>query len=184
MLGSLVVSASSVCIACLLCWMVHGKYRVNEGFLKWINKYLGKVKIPLKKSVEEKMLESVLSKIRRRSFHKISLKSDSTRMANESISLTDTVASRVMQEANHNDEKQMENLLKDMNGIMKSIEEDIHYLVLEKVRQKFSTDEIAKEEWKALAVVLNRFSGIILSLINIGMLIYAGLVMLTPFNGF
>ena len=89
-----------------------------------------------------------------------------------------------MQEANHNDEKQMENLLKDMNGIMKSIEEDIHYLVLEKVRQKFSTDEIAKEEWKALAVVLNRFSGIILSLINIGMLIYAGLVMLTPFNGF
>ena len=68
--------------------------------------------------------------------------------------------------------------------VMKCVQSDIHYMTLEKIRNRFSPEEIAKAQMKELAVILNRLTGIILTIFNVALTIYAGLVMLTPWNGF
>ena len=87
--------------------------------------------------------------------------------------------------------KRLSNVMDELKGmiqseikVMKCVQSDIHYMTLEKIRNRFSPEEIAKAQMKELAVILNRLTGIILTIFNVALIIYAGLVMLTPWNGF
>ena len=222
-LGSLLISAISVCVSCTLCWMVHGKYQVPTRFRLWILKYLGKLSIPTRKSDEMDIIEDMLSQIRRRSVHRVSLKQGGLTEVSELVGFGHTAESfgemfrlsrgeeRKISEKVDGEERtvsissetpqfglelpatlnRLSTMIEDIKGsiqsevkTLKGIQSDIHYMALEKIKNRFSPDEIAKEHMKELAVILNRFSGIILTLFNIVLTIYTGLVMFTPWNGF
>ena len=64
-------------------------------------------------------------------------------------------------------EKKLANLANELKVILNSVEIDVHYLVLKKMNKKSGPREIIKDHWKILAIILNRYVGILLILITI-----------------
>ena len=209
-IGSLISSAINVCISCSLMWMVHGKYHISEGLRLWIVKYFGKLRLPLKISEESAAIEKMLGLFRKSIVQSITpvtsktkgaiKSSDIKQMHKNSVGMLiqglNQAAFRIITEnpqqgrnpessecPNENPSFGLDSNARMLESL-KAVQKDLHYLVLETMLQKFNPEDIAKEQWKELAVIVNRISGIILSIANIGLAVYTGLVMLTLYNGF
>ena len=57
---------------------------------------------------------------------------------------------------------------------------DMHYLALSKMQKTIDAAALGEQEMKELAVILNRVSGIILTILNVGLIIYTGVTMFSP----
>ena len=67
---------------------------------------------------------------------------------------------------------------------IESVDRSLYYLKLSKMHENVEPESVAMQEMKDLAVIVNRITGIILTALNVGLLIYTGLVMFTSYEGF
>ena len=229
-LGSLILSAINVCISCILCWMVHGRYKVPKVIYNFFDKYIGKMSIPTKKTKESEAFESNLEKMRQQeyqSFSAVPIKfgreslNAYSQMGDERrevelirMNRLQQMSRRLLEEGtprdlpvnnqanviqlnesivNENDKMivKIEQLIKELEGTHKDIQKDnqsikneiqalqldMHYLTLSKMQENIDAAAIGEQEMKQLAVILNRFTGIILTILNVGLIIYTGLTM-------
>ena len=64
--------------------------------------------------------------------------------------------------------------------LVESTQIDMHYLAISKMQETIDAAALGEQEMKELAVILNRVSGIILTILNVGLIIYTGVTMFSP----
>ena len=218
-MGSLILSATNVCISCILCWMVHGRYKFPKGVFNFFSDYCGKMSIPTRKSRETEAFEAHLEEMRQKayqSFSTVPIKFERgnlndcfqvgderrcvelvrmnrlERMSRELLENSqNNFATNSQENVNQTDERvanQNENsIVKVLHAIQKdnqkmkddleALKIDIHYLALSRMQKAIDASVIGEQEMKHLAVILNRLTGILLTILNVGLMIYTGLQM-------
>ena len=188
-LGSMISSGLNLTISCTLSWMVHNPYEVPRGFLLFLQNSFGRLSLPRKKTPRfqemEEMIEnmrdsllqhahshSIRKKIRSHNAGQISEKEGSVRKENvEKVDVEPTTgeASRPsgFQESKdlHPDVKKAAEDINEMKMILK-------LLALLEMKEKLSAEDIAREEWKKMAIIFNRFFGVIIMVANLLLLIW------------
>ena len=172
--------------------MVHGKYHVPEKFIRWSSKYLGKISFPVKTSLEAKIIEKRILDTRRKSIKFFTTKMgldvleyipnlQQEENSDERVNQGTAVGEDEEEVQMHANCDESENLLlketRQVSIMLRAMQSDLHYLFLERMNKTCNPEEIAKEEWKSLAVIMNRFVGIILTIINVGLIAYTGIIM-------
>ena len=76
--------------------------------------------------------------------------------------------------------KDLQKEIQEMKNQLQTMQLDMHYLALSKMQEIIDSSVIGEQEMKQLAVILNRVTGIILTILNVGLIIYTGLTMFTP----
>ena len=69
-----------------------------------------------------------------------------------------------------------------MKNQLQTVQLDMHYLALSKMQKNIDSTVIGEQEMKELAVILNRVTGIILTIVNVGLIIYTGMTMFSSEN--
>ena len=67
--------------------------------------------------------------------------------------------------------QQMIKLLEEIKKDNQKMEQDMHYMALRDMQKDTDATTIGEQEMKQLAVILNRVSGIILTILNVGLII-------------
>ena len=202
-LASLILSAINVVIACLLCWMVHGNYQVPKFIKNYIFRYLGKLRLPPKKSHENKIIEQAIEQLHKHFLNKHAIlhtEHPSEGASNEFVELgrieeeeaadnTENIYQRNEAhadsgpQANYQDANKNKKFWLEVLKEMYFLKEEIYYFILLKMKENTDPHLLAQEELKELAVIMNRVSGIMLILINGLLLLYTALVVLTEYDG-
>ena len=187
-LGALISSGINVILSCTLTWMVHSSYEVPAWLMGFVKRFLGRLSIPVKKSKVIGEINEALALIREYNRQIISQNLAADReasVAGEIKNNDETIdkqgkVNRVPNLVKNAIEIRAvidENGIEEIDAVMQSVKKNLLYWALEEMKTKLDNKEIAKEKWKALAVILNRFSGIIIAIANIVLLLITGLVM-------
>ena len=211
---SLILSALNVLISCILCWMVHGKYNMPERWHKRIKAFLGRLRIPHKKSYEWKVFEKELLQMRitlldeispkgiefgkldRREFAALEEPNDLIQLRrfirrNEEVlnvrqhGATGSEQDSRYQSTQETHSPELEELKAIATRVLCTLQEvedvrkNVRYLVMLSMQKKFEAERIAFRRMKSLAVILNRFAGILLTIVNVGMILFTVIEMLT-----
>ena len=62
-------------------------------------------------------------------------------------------------------------------SLLQEMKEDLHYLALQQMMENFDPEKESQEELKEVAIFVNHLTGIILGILNLGLLLFTAIEM-------